>query len=339
MSDSALILSEQTALSAYADRDDIRELTDRLMAMHPAAGEVGPGAMRAAAQLAILLGANPLPGVNEVHIWKDNKGRNCMSLGINYWRRKGREWGGYLYQQQPRPMTSKELADYGIPAGTMAAICKGVRTADMLQFKQMGFTTNEIWDMCGRTGLGTQGANEYSKSGRPNIWTSLKRAETDMLRQLFPAEFGSIDRQVTTSAAPVVIETGEIIEAENGAHTEREQYTIEQFNEDFGLPGVVEDDAPDDIDDGDFEDAPPPPPPSTARQYSNGDMVHSNLYADYDAFLAAHNGDAPSAVGHLMNWKKKQERNGQPAATPAPLPLDDPDAAKAAADTAAGLFD
>ena len=244
MSDSAMILHDGngSALSAYQDRDDVRELGDRLMAMHPAAGEVGPAAMRAAAQLALMLGANPLPGVNEMHIWKDEKGRNCMSLGINYWRRKGNEWGGYLYQVQPRPMKPAEMAEYGIANGTAAAICKGVRAADMIQYRQMGFTTNEVWDMCGRTGVGTQGPNEYSKKGRPSIWTSLKRAETDMLRQLFPAEFARIDQQTMTEAAPLVtieaIEPGVIDgDAPGGDEDEVEEgrYTLEDANADLGL--------------------------------------------------------------------------------------------------------
>ncbi len=238
MTENALVLSESTALSAYANREDVRELGDRLLAMHPAAAEVGQPAMRAAAQLAILLGANPLPGVNEVHIWKDDKGRSCMSLGINYWRRKAEDWGGFPYQIRPRPMNAKEMQEYNIAAGTAAAICKGVRTVDMIRFRELGFTTNEIWEMCGRTGVGTQGPNEYAKKGRPSIWSSLKRAETDMLRQLFPAEFAAADRKIIDTPATIMHhgEEDEVIEAEVIETEDAEEtrpYTLADANADF----------------------------------------------------------------------------------------------------------
>jgi hypothetical protein len=224
--------------------------------MHPAAADVGANAMRAAAQLALLLGANPLPGVNEVHIWRDNKGRNCMTLGINYWRRKAQEWGGYVYEIRPRPMRPEELAEYGIANGTMAAICTGARTADMLSFKALGFTTNEIWDMCGRTGVGTQGANEYAKSGRPNVWTSLKRAETDMLRQLFPAEFAALDRQAIADDAPIIITAADAIDEDDEPAPKR-RYTAAELNDDlFPRRRGASKSAPPDVDDGEYEDAP-----------------------------------------------------------------------------------
>ena len=232
MTDNALVITEQPhALSAYQNRDDVRELGDRLIALHPAAGDVGPAGMRAAAQLALLLGANPLPGVNEVHIWKDNKGRTCMSLGINYWRRMSQEWGGVLYQVQPRAMRPEEAKEYGIASGITAAICRGVRTEDMIRFKQLGFTTNEIWDMCGATGVGTVGANEYAKQGRPLLWTATKRAETDLLRQLFPAQFGHVAGQV--AQAPVTVLEGEAVEPEDAPAG---RYTLSDANRDlFGV--------------------------------------------------------------------------------------------------------
>ncbi len=271
MTYNAMILhTDNTVMRAYGDRDDVRELGDRLMAMHPAAADVGANAMRAAAQLALLLGANPLPGVNEVHIWRDNKGRNCMTLGINYWRRKAQEWGGYVYEIRPRPMRPEELAEYGIANGTMAAICTGARTADMLSFKALGFTTNEIWDMCGRTGVGTQGANEYAKSGRPNVWTSLKRAETDMLRQLFPAEFAALDRQAIADDAPIIITTADAIDEDDEPAPKR-RYTAAELNDDlFPRSRSASKSVTPDVDDGEYEDAPPVDPVVDVTPATNG---------------------------------------------------------------------
>ena len=217
MTDNALVVSNGNgpALAHYQGREEVRELGDRLMKMHPAAGEVGADAMRAAAQLALLLGANPLPGVNEIHIWRDNKGRNCMSLGINFWRRKAEEWGGVLYEVRPRLMRPDEATEYGVPNGTTAAICKGVRANDMLRYRQLGFSANEVWGMCGRTGVGTTTPNDYAKQGRPPSWTALKRAETDMLRQLFPAEFSRVDREMVNGDAPAIVVSGvDMVEGE-----------------------------------------------------------------------------------------------------------------------------
>lgn len=207
MTDNALVVSNGNgpALAHYQGREEVRELGDRLMKMHPAAGEVGPDAMRAAAQLALLLGANPLPGANELHVWKDKDGRVCMSLGINYWRRKAGEWGDVLYQVQPRLIRPNEATEYGVPNGVMAAICKGARAADMIRYRGLGFTTNEVWDMCGRTGIGTVGANEYPKKGKPLSWSALKRAETDLLRQLFPAQFAGAEQHMMATDAPIVV--------------------------------------------------------------------------------------------------------------------------------------
>lgn len=207
MTDNALVVSNGNgpALAHYQGREEVRELGDRLMKMHPAANEVGPDAMRAAAQLALLLGANPLPGANELHVWKDKDGRVCMSLGINYWRRKAGEWGDVLYQVQPRLIRPNEATEYGVPNGVMAAICKGARAADMIRYRGLGFTTNEVWDMCGRTGIGTVGANEYPKKGKPLSWSALKRAETDLLRQLFPAQFAGAEQHMMATDAPIVV--------------------------------------------------------------------------------------------------------------------------------------
>ena len=227
MSNTALAITDSAAIQQYQDRDDVRELGDRLMAMHPAALEVGKPAMLAAAQLALMLGANPLPGVNEMHVWKDNKGRPCMSLGINYWRRKAQEWGGILWQQQPRAMRPNEATEYSIPQGVTAAICRGVRTEDMIRFKALGFTTNEIWDMCGATGIGTVTANEYAKQGRPLLWTATKRAETDLLRQLFPAQFGNVAGRLTEVPATVI--AVDVPEAEDAPA----RYTISDANADL----------------------------------------------------------------------------------------------------------
>ena len=294
MTDNALVITEQPhALSAYQNRDDVRELGDRLIALHPAAGDVGPAGMRAAAQLALLLGANPLPGVNEVHIWKDNKGRTCMSLGINYWRRMSQEWGGVLYQVQPRAMRPEEAKEYGIASGITAAICRGVRTEDMIRFKQLGFTTNEIWDMCGATGVGTVGANEYAKQGRPLLWTATKRAETDLLRQLFPAQFGHVAGQV--AQAPVTVLEGEAVEPEDAPAG---RYTLSDANRDlFGVEPTrkVEPTLAESVE---WQEEPPAPPAANGKTQPAQDI---GPLADEDTAISEANGDFANVAAAFLS--------------------------------------
>lgn len=196
MNDLALVTTNdrQTALAGYGQRNEVDELVNRLMSLHPQSLEVGERGMMAVAQTALLLGANPLPGANEIHVWKDNKGKTCFQLGVGYYRRKSQEWGGVLFQIRPRQMNDNERREYGIAQGQIAAICIGANGEDLEKYARMGFKANEIWDMCGRVGIGTVAQTEYPKNGRPVVWIALKRAETDMLRQLFPVQMGNTDR-------------------------------------------------------------------------------------------------------------------------------------------------
>lgn len=180
-----------TSLEMYQDRNEVRELTDRLLSLHPAASEVGKPGMIAVAQLALLVGASPLPGTNEIHVWKSGN-KIQFQLGINFYRRKADEQGGVLWAIQPRQMRDDERAEYGVPQGQIAAICKAVRRQDMEKYVGMGFKPNQIWDMVGRVGIGTAGGNE-GKAGRTAVWTALKRSEVDLYRSLYPALMQGIE--------------------------------------------------------------------------------------------------------------------------------------------------
>lgn len=194
-----------TALEMYQDRNEVRELTDRLLSLHPAAAEVGKPGMIAVAQLALLVGASPLPGTNEIHVWKSGN-KIQFQLGINFYRRKADEQGGVLWAIQPRQMRDDERAEYGVPQGQIAAICKAVRREDMEKYVGMGFKANQIWDMVGRVGIGTAGPGE-AKAGRTAVWTALKRSEVDLYRALYPAMMQRIEEaqrseKVTISSGP-----------------------------------------------------------------------------------------------------------------------------------------
>jgi len=186
-----------TALDVYQDREIVNELMSRLMSFHPAAKEVGKAGMLMAAQLALLMGASPLPSTNEIHIWKDNRGNVQVSPGINYWRRRARQWLGIWWVERPRPMTELELREYEISEGELGAICKGAAMRDVEPLLSRGIPIKDVLAAKTLIGLGTvdtgktqYGSYKEQKQGRPLIWTAVKRCETDLLKQLFPYEAG-----------------------------------------------------------------------------------------------------------------------------------------------------
>lgn len=96
---------------------------------------------------------------------------------------------------------------------------------------------------------------------------------------------------------------------------------------------------------------PPQPstPPADALLYEDGSFVANDprTYAIYGDYVKAHDGKAPANKFNLQAWHNKQ-KNGNAQSAPAEAPtqgaqpvlaIDDPDAMKAASDTAAGLFD
>jgi hypothetical protein len=157
------------------------------MQFHPAAKEVGESGMIAAAQLAVFMGASPLPSLNEIHIWNDNKGKTQIGLGINYWRRQGDQRGGVLWDREPEPMTESDYAKYQIDHKMLiGAICRGVRLADVRELRELDIPIKDIMRLKGVVGIGVCTRDEYAKNGRPLVWSAIKRAETDFYKQAFP---------------------------------------------------------------------------------------------------------------------------------------------------------
>lgn len=175
-----------TQLENYGERTMVKELVSRMMAFHPAAGEVGEKGMLMAAQLAILMNASPLPGVNEIHIFKDNKGNIKVEPGINYWMRRSNAMGGVFWVIQPRLMTDQERELYMIPNGIIGAICSGCRKPEMFDMLRAGFTKKEVLDGISITGIGTTTSSDYAKNGRPLSWSAIKRCKTDFYKQAVP---------------------------------------------------------------------------------------------------------------------------------------------------------
>lgn len=183
----ALVVVEDvsgTALEAYGQLEQVAHLVDRLMMLHGAAPEVGRAGMRAVASLAIMVGANPLPGVGEIHVWQ-SKGKTQIDLGIFFYRRRADELGGVFWFIKPRLMDDEERAANQIADNELAGICQACRKADLLDFISRGFTKDEIREGLAVYGIGSVPQGATPKAGRPLSWTATKNAEKDLYRRLY----------------------------------------------------------------------------------------------------------------------------------------------------------
>jgi hypothetical protein len=174
------------------NRDLIVRMGDTLMGIHPGAKDVGVIGMRAVAQLAIMTGANPLPGANGIHAWKDKDGKTCIQFGIGFWRGEAEKAGGLLWLDHPRPMTEAERKSYGVADGVLASIARAALKAEAFSLRadarKFGddLTLREAMEQTARAGVGIAAPGEYAKKGRPAQWVADERAERDLLRKLCP---------------------------------------------------------------------------------------------------------------------------------------------------------
>lgn len=202
---------EGTVLQPYQNRDVVRELTERLTAMHPNAKELGTAGVMAVAQVALMTGANPMPGSNGIHAWRDKDGNLKMMYGIGYWRGQGEYAGGIRWSIQPRPMTRQEMEKYGIQPTIKkydktyqvhAAICAGALWSEIRKAKALyrEFGENpplrEVAEEVSVIGYAVVDESEYAKVGRSLSWTATERAERDMWRKLLPVIARQEDREL-----------------------------------------------------------------------------------------------------------------------------------------------
>lgn len=195
-------VAEIQGFNSLLDQEMIKRMGDNLMGVHPSAQEIGTRGLRTVAQLALMTGANPLPGTNGIHAWRDNKGNLQIAFGIGFWRGQAEQEGGIVWIDRPRPMSDLEREQYGIKEDEVAAIAKGALQRDLFDLLRearaagldMGF--NEAKNEVARTGIGNAHTKTYTydgrenykeaKQGRPLVWTAIERAERDLLRQLVP---------------------------------------------------------------------------------------------------------------------------------------------------------
>lgn len=228
-------------LIIYDPRD---EAIDRAVAIiqtaHQKAAEIPPLVMRAAAILALQVGANPNPLVGELWIYPI-KGNYVPSLGIAYYRRIAEENGtrvmyvppanvdGYhALSNEPRAMTEEERQRFSVPTLVDASICRGYRGDRLLELLDRGVPWRDAVEMLARTGIAYLRDDEKRDrggkymdppNGRSWQWKCDKRAETDLYRKL-----GVVAHSVAQVEA-----RAQIVSVEAPADDEQ-RYTLAQAN-------------------------------------------------------------------------------------------------------------
>lgn len=268
MTDNAITISNKLEMT-YGSRDDVREITDRLMALHPQAKEVGIPGMRAVAQMAIMAGANPLPTAGEIYVWTDFTGRVSTDLGIAYFRRIAAQKDTTMWANgsEPRPMTEQEREQYNIPEGAVAGICKGFLLSEYTQLLDRGVPWQAAMDMLARTSTAVVAKDEmffadtdYNRkknrvgkpspppSGRTWQWVAEKRAEKGFYRMK-----ALVDTTLTDAIQAQAKQVLATVEHGNGrwiTDNDAPDMTLDEFN------GVAFDDYNQDVQpDADLENA------------------------------------------------------------------------------------
>lgn len=163
------------ALQPYGDRDEVKELGRRIMALHPAAHEIGEQGANLLAQLGVALGLNPLPGTGHIHAWFDKKTQSlCVHIGIEGRMALARNDAPFTYST--RPMNAAEHDYHEVRAGDRGAVTELYRL-DLT--KEMAAQHIPIKPIIG-IGIARQG--ELIPKGRSLAWRAEQRSIKDAVR-------------------------------------------------------------------------------------------------------------------------------------------------------------
>lgn len=199
MGEMALTKQENNAISAWAERGDVRELANRLQITIPGGKKLSEVEALTLAQAAVAHGLDPFNG----EIWLI-PGSGLMA-GIKGHRRAAHrqiqeEGGGNYWPEFEGPLSADEKADLAIPQDALAFRCKlrdtqtidhYVRTIERLG--GAGLTWEIIEEVVGHRpytpGVGYAMPNEPSKMTL--VQRAMKRAEADALKRRFDLPFGA----------------------------------------------------------------------------------------------------------------------------------------------------
>ena len=191
-----------SAISPWAPRQDIRELSERLLAMTTGAQRLTSSEALALAQAAVAHGLDPFNG--ELWFLKDRGGRPLgLMAGIKGHRRSAhrqmREDGGGNYWPEFEQLGVDEKVALGIPEGALAYRCKIRDTQTVNHYVNeierllaAGLPWEAVQEIAGgkpyTEGIGY--AEKHERSKMTLVQRAMKRAEADALKRRFDLPFG-----------------------------------------------------------------------------------------------------------------------------------------------------
>jgi hypothetical protein len=179
---------ESNELAVYADREEVRELKDRLIMLLPGVKECGEAGALALAQVALSMDLNPFLG--EVWLIPQKGGSYTVMAGVKgirrAARRQARQQGGHYSPPRFRLPTEIELAGAKLGDGDIAVACDvDIWTADATRVFELTAEKTTV------SGLGIFRKGERTKM--EPVQAARKRAETDAIKMAFDLPFGAAD--------------------------------------------------------------------------------------------------------------------------------------------------
>jgi hypothetical protein len=194
------------AVNGYADREQVRELADRLSVMLPSVKQVGKVGALALAQTAVSLGLNPLVG----ELWAIPSGDNfTIMAGIKGLRRAARiqaERDHGMYTVFFRVPRAEEIDGLTVNAGDVVRACDVTVSGDRARM-----FLEQVGKVPVFTGIGIYRNGE--KSRMSPLACARKRAESDALKQAFDLPLAFSDRDEETVPASTIVEVLEPVPA------------------------------------------------------------------------------------------------------------------------------
>lgn len=195
------------ALALLPDREQLKQVDERLKVMLPGAQKLTAGERYALAQIAVMHGLDPLNG----EVWLiPNRG---PMIGIKGLRKKAREQvDGNFWIDFREIIDVEERKRYGIEPGALAFEARLFDSENIMTYCSMvermtkaGIPWESVKTMLGdrpyTSGIGVLRQNEQTKMER--VQCAMKRAEADALKRRFDVPFGlQVEADIEPDEAP-----------------------------------------------------------------------------------------------------------------------------------------
>ena len=206
----------QRTIASYGERTDVADMANRIRAGVPNLDGIPDKTVVTFAQIALAHGLNPFLG--EAWLWKDNKGKPAIMVGIKGLRKAARRQCPYQIEQ--RNATAEECNAHGLdPSGAIAAVTAIYRRDSVipgLAFKPT-------------LGIGIWKTGDRVPATKTPFWVAQKRSEADALRKAYDLPFITEESEADADGA-------EIIDAVSGDYREIEAALTEAIE---GPPIVI----------------------------------------------------------------------------------------------------